>query len=76
MSTVEKQANNGVNVAALLAAREALGKAPEAARFNWRASCKWLNGTHSETTVKGSAALLAKPLTARRSGGYPRPFVL
>jgi uncharacterized OsmC-like protein len=53
MTTLEKQVDNGVNVAALLAAREALGKAPQAARFNWRASCKWVNGTHSETSVKG-----------------------
>jgi uncharacterized OsmC-like protein len=53
MTTVEKEVDNGVNVAALLAAREALGKAPEAARFNWRASCKWMNGTHSQTNVKG-----------------------
>jgi uncharacterized OsmC-like protein len=53
MSTVEKQVQNGVNVGALLAARDALAKAPEAARFNWRASCKWMNGTHSQTTVKG-----------------------
>jgi uncharacterized OsmC-like protein len=44
-------ANNGVNVGALLAAREALRSAPEAARFTWRASCKWTNGTHSQTTV-------------------------
>jgi uncharacterized OsmC-like protein len=53
MTTVEKQIDNGVNVAALLAAREALSKAPQAARFNWRASCKWMNGTHSQTSVKG-----------------------
>jgi uncharacterized OsmC-like protein len=53
MTTLEKQVDNGVNVAALRAAREALGKAPQAARFNWRASCKWVNGTHSETSVKG-----------------------
>ena len=52
-TTAEKEVDNGVNVAALLAAREALGKAPQAARFNWRASCKWVNGTHSETSVKG-----------------------
>jgi uncharacterized OsmC-like protein len=44
--------NNGVNVEALLAAREALKSAPEAAKFKWRASCKWLNGTHSETRIK------------------------
>jgi uncharacterized OsmC-like protein len=58
MSTTEKVASqkevrNGVNVEALLSAREALSKAPEAARFNWRASCKWMNGTHSRTNVKG-----------------------
>jgi uncharacterized OsmC-like protein len=52
-STVKKEVQNGVNVAALLGAREALSKAPEAARFNWRASCKWMNGTHSQTSVKG-----------------------
>jgi uncharacterized OsmC-like protein len=50
---VEKKVDNGVNVEALLGAREALTKAPEAARFNWRASCKWVNGTHSQTNVKG-----------------------
>ena len=45
--------NNGVNVQALLDAREALRGAPEAAKFNWRASCKWQNGTQSETTIQG-----------------------
>jgi uncharacterized OsmC-like protein len=45
--------NNGVNVGALLEAREALRKAPEAAKFTWRASCKWKNGTHSRTKVRG-----------------------
>jgi uncharacterized OsmC-like protein len=45
--------NNGVNVEALLAAREALKSAPEAAQFKWRASCKWQNGTHSETKIEG-----------------------
>jgi len=54
MTTVaEKQVDNGVNVAALLGAREALSKAPQAARFKWKASCKWMHGTHSRTTVNG-----------------------
>ena len=47
------QVNNGVNVNALLGAREALAQAPEAARFTWRASCNWVNGTHSQATVDG-----------------------
>ena len=45
--------NNGVNIDALLAAREALSSAPEAAKFTWRASCKWQNGTHAKSTVQG-----------------------
>ena len=49
----EVQADNGVNVAALLAAREALTNAPEAANFKWRATCNWKNGTHSHSTVEG-----------------------
>ena len=54
MSTeTERQVQNGVNVDALLGARDALSKAPEAAKFNWKASCKWLNGTHSQTSIQG-----------------------
>jgi uncharacterized OsmC-like protein len=49
----EVQIDNGVNVAALLAAREALTDAPEAASFKWRATCNWKNGTHSHSTVEG-----------------------
>src|SRR5678815_1459648 len=40
------QVNNGVNVGALLDARQALTAAPEAARFKWRATTHWVNGTH------------------------------
>jgi uncharacterized OsmC-like protein len=43
---------NGVNVQALLDAREALTGAPEAAQFVWRASSTWQNGVHSTTTVQ------------------------
>jgi uncharacterized OsmC-like protein len=51
-AVAEKQVNNGVNVEALLGAREALSKAPEAAKFNWQATCTWVSGTHSQTSVK------------------------
>jgi uncharacterized OsmC-like protein len=43
---------NGVNVQALLEAREALKGAPEAAQFTWRASSKWEHGVHSTVTVQ------------------------
>src|SRR3984893_18853129 len=46
-------ANNGVNVAALIAAREALTDTPAAAQFKWRAACEWKDGTHSHSTVEG-----------------------
>jgi uncharacterized OsmC-like protein len=52
--------NNGVNVEALLAAREALKSAPEAAKFTWRASCKWQNGTFTQTKVQGFRGLGAE----------------
>ena len=45
-------ANNGVNVQALLDARDALSKAPQAAQFKWRAACEWKNGTHSHSSVE------------------------
>jgi uncharacterized OsmC-like protein len=44
---------NGVNVQALLDAREALKGAPEAAQFTWRASAKWNHGVHSTISVQG-----------------------
>jgi uncharacterized OsmC-like protein len=51
-AVAEKQVSNGVNVEALLGAREALSKAPEAARFNWKATSKWVGGTHTRTSMK------------------------
>jgi uncharacterized OsmC-like protein len=48
MTTID----NGVNVQALLEAREALRSAPDAAQFTWRASSKWDYGVHSTTRVQ------------------------
>ena len=53
MSTTAKPIDNGVNVQALLDAREALSEAPEAAQFTWRAKCEWIKGTHSRSSVEG-----------------------
>ena len=49
MTTV---ADNGVNVQALLDARDALKAAPEAAQFTWRASATWQGGVHSQIKVQ------------------------
>ena len=51
MTATESPVDNGVNVGALLEAREALSQAPEAAQFQWRATCEWVNGTHSHSEV-------------------------
>ena len=60
MTITDSPVDNGVNVQALLGAREALSAAPEAAEFTWRASCTWRNGTHSHSTVTGFAGLGAE----------------
>ena len=52
METMTKPVDNGVNVAALLEARQALTAMPEAAKFTWRASSEWINGTHSRSTIQ------------------------
>ena len=52
MSDVAIAVDNGVNVEALLGAREALTEAPEAARFVWRTTSVWKSGTHTESSVE------------------------
>ncbi len=53
METLVNSVQNGVNIEALLGARTALSEAPEAARFKWRATSEWLNGTHSRSSIDG-----------------------
>jgi len=60
MNMQANMVQNGVNVEALLGAREALTEAPEAARFKWRATSEWVNGTHSRSTVDGFYGLGAE----------------
>ncbi len=53
MATQETPIDNGVNVQALLDARDALTEAPAGAQFTWRSSTEWLRGTHSQSTIEG-----------------------
>ena len=57
MTITQTPVDNGVNLQALLDAREALSADPAAAQFQWRASCTWRNGTHSHSTVEGFGGL-------------------
>ena len=49
--TENSTVDNGVNVAHLLGAKDAFTATPEAAQFTWTATCEWVKGTHSRTTV-------------------------
>ena len=54
MTTIETTpaADNGVNVDALLGAREAMSAHPAAAQFRFGTTNEWVAGTHSRSTVK------------------------
>src|SRR5687767_13802423 len=69
MTTTDTPILNGVNVEALLGARAALTDAPEAAKFQWRATSSWVNGTHSRTTIDGFSGLGAEQ-------SHRQPFTL
>ena len=44
--------DNGVNVEALLGAREAITETRPAGAFEWRATSEWVNGTHTRVTIE------------------------
>jgi len=60
MNTQQAVVDNGVNVEALLGAREALTQAPEAARFTWRTTSDWAGGTHTKSVVENFYGLGAE----------------
>ena len=51
--TETRTVSNGVDVAALLEAKQAIEATPEAGQFTWRARCKWVDGVQSRSTVDG-----------------------
>lgn len=57
MTTTATPVDNGVNIEALRGARQHLTDAPELAQFAWRATCEWVSGTHSRSTVTGFSGL-------------------
>jgi uncharacterized OsmC-like protein len=76
ISTAAK-VDNGVNVSALLQAREALQQAPEAAQFKWRAACEWVRGTHSRSAIGsffGLGAEQSRNKTFSLEADHPQVF--
>jgi uncharacterized OsmC-like protein len=51
-ATTERPARNGVDVPNLFATIGAVGAEPELARFTFRATNRWVVGTHSRTTIE------------------------
>ena len=73
MTATDTPVNNGVNVEALLGAREALTSAPDAAKFEWRATSEWQNGTHSNSIVEGFFGLGDEQKHRTRDPGRVHP---
>ncbi len=53
MTTTEHPVRNGVDTAGLFATLDAVKANPDIARFQFRASNTWLNGTHNRSSVAG-----------------------
>ena len=51
-TTIDTPIDNGVNVEALLGARNAFAENPEIAQFQWRSTVDWVNGTHSRSEIE------------------------
>jgi uncharacterized OsmC-like protein len=51
MTTTENTTRNGVDTATLFATLDAVKGDPEIAKFQFRASNRWVSGTHNRTTI-------------------------
>jgi uncharacterized OsmC-like protein len=52
MTTTTTPVDNGVDVEFLRSARDALTAEPDGAKFQWRVTNTWINGTHSHSACK------------------------
>src|SRR3954466_13604783 len=53
MSTIESTTRNGVDTDTLFATLDLIKQQPELAKFQFRASNRWLGGAHNRSTIKG-----------------------
>ena len=53
MTTMENPIRNGVDTATLFATLDAVKGDPEIAKFQFRATNRWVNGTHNQSTIHG-----------------------
>jgi uncharacterized OsmC-like protein len=53
MTTIDNPVRNGVDTATLFATLDAVKGTPEIAKFQFRATNRWVSGTHSQSTIHG-----------------------
>jgi uncharacterized OsmC-like protein len=53
VTTTETTVRNGVDTAALFATLDAVKDNPEIAKFQFRATNRWVSGTHNQSTIHG-----------------------
>ena len=53
MTTIESTTRNGVDTGTMFATLDLIKDQPELARFQFRASNRWLGGAHNRSTIKG-----------------------
>ena len=53
MTTTESPVRNGVDTATLFATLDAVKGTPDIAKFQFRATNKWVSGTHNQSTIHG-----------------------
>jgi uncharacterized OsmC-like protein len=51
--TADQTVRNGVDTAGLFATLDAVKATPEIAKFQFRATNKWISGTHNQSTIHG-----------------------
>ena len=49
VNKLQHSGENGVNVGILLAARDAIAKAPQRAKFTWLVRSDWITGAHTRS---------------------------
>lgn len=69
MSTMDTTMRNGVDTAALFATIDVVKSNPEIAKFQFRATNRWVSGTHNRSTIHGFYGA-GQELTHRESSTY------
>jgi uncharacterized OsmC-like protein len=79
-TTLSRQPLNGVDTPALFATLDAVKASPELAKFQFRATNRWLSGTHNRSTIRGFYGAGQEDTTRTADFSYdadhPAEFVL